>query len=94
MIIVEDFNDIMENYQTKPHSTKNILSKYEKVKILGLRAEQLQRGAKPYVEVNLPFNALAIAKKEMEQRKLPFLVCRKLSNGTKEYWRLNDMIIL
>ena len=91
---MEDFNDIMSNYPPKNHSTKNILSKYEKVKILGLRAEQLQRGAKPYVEVDLPFSAIEVAKKELAQRKIPFLVCRKLSNGTKEYWRLNDMIIL
>ena len=92
-MIVEDFNDIMKDYPYK-NVTKNILSKYEKVKILGLRAEQIQRGARPYVEVSLPFNALEVAKKELEQKKIPFLVCRKLSTGTKEYWRLDDMIII
>ena len=92
-MIVEDFNDIMKDYPTK-NVTRNILSKYEKVKILSLRAEQLQRGAIPFVEVLIPFNALDIAKRELDERKLPYVVCRKLSNGTKEYWRLIDMIII
>lgn len=93
MIVIEDFNDIMKDYPKK-NVTKNILSKYEKVKVLALRAEQLQRNATPYVEVDEPFNALEVAKKELAAKKIPFIVCRKLSNGTKEYWRLNDMIIL
>ncbi len=92
----EDFNDIMERYEPSKNVTKNILSKYERVKIIGLRSEQLQRGADPYVEVDStkPFVPRDVATEELRQRKLPFMIKRTLPNGVDEYWRLDDMIIL
>lgn len=92
----EDFNDIMKKYDPANNKTKNILSKYERVKIIGLRSEQLQRGADPYVEYDttVQFNPRAIADEEMRQRKLPFMLRRTLPDGSSEYWRLDDMIIL
>jgi DNA-directed RNA polymerase I, II, and III subunit RPABC2 len=70
--------------------------KYERVKIVGLRSEQLQRGADPYVEIDLskPFIPREVAMEELRQRKLPFMIKRTLPNGVDEYWRLDDMIIL
>lgn len=92
----KDFNDIMEAYEPSQNLTKNILSKYERVKILGLRSEQLQRGAEPYIEIDTSkaFNPREVATEELRQRKLPFLIKRTLPNGNDEYWRLDDMIIL
>jgi DNA-directed RNA polymerase I, II, and III subunit RPABC2 len=90
-----DYKDIMSTYDPEKNTTKNIMSKYERTKILGVRAEQLQRGAVPNIEFDESnFNPLEIARQELEQRKIPFIVVRKLPNGTKEYWRLDDMIIL
>jgi DNA-directed RNA polymerase subunit K/omega len=93
---VEDFGDVLRNYNPNKNKTKNIMSKYEKVKMIGVRAEQLQRGAKPLVTVdpNQPFDPRIIAHEELRQRKLPMMLCRKLPDGTKEYWRIDDMIIL
>lgn len=92
----KDFDDIMEAYEPGKNLTKNILSKYERVKILGLRSEQLQRGAEPYIEVDTSkeFNPREVATEELRQRKLPFMIKRTLPNGNEEYWRLDDMIIL
>jgi DNA-directed RNA polymerases I, II, and III subunit RPABC2 len=92
----EDFNDIMQKYDPAKNITKNILSKYERVKIIGLRSEQLQRGADAYVEIDSskPFSPCEIASEELRQRKLPFMIKRKLPNGADEYWRLEDMIIV
>lgn len=92
---MEDYNDIMARYDPNKNKTKNILSKYERVKIIGVRAEQLQRGAIANVKVDDEnFNPVEVAKRELEERLIPFMVVRKLPNGTKEYWRLDDMIIL
>lgn len=93
---IEDMSDIMRSYDPKNHKTKNILSKYEKVKIIGNRAEQLQRGATPNIKLdpNVPFDPRMIAHEELRQRKIPLMICRKLPDNTKEYWRLDDMIIL
>lgn len=92
----KDFNDIMEAYEPSKNLTKNILSKYERVKILGLRSEQLQRGAEPYIEIDTSkqFNPREVATEELRQRKLPFMIKRTLPNGADEYWRLDDMIIV
>jgi DNA-directed RNA polymerase I, II, and III subunit RPABC2 len=94
--MIEDFNDIYKKYDCTKNVTSNILNKYEKVKILGLRAEQIQRGAKIYIEVPEinEISALEIAKMELTQKKIPFMLSRKLPNGNIEYWRLDDMIIL
>jgi DNA-directed RNA polymerase I, II, and III subunit RPABC2 len=92
----EDFNDIMKKYDPAKNKTKNILSKYERVKIVGMRSEQLQRGADPYVEFDTTkdFNPREVAMEELKQRKLPFMIKRPLPDGTTEYWRLDDMINL
>lgn len=93
--IVEDYRDIIKSYNPKNNITNNILSKYEKTKILGLRMEQLARQADPYVDVdmNKPFDPAEISLRELRERKIPFMICRTLPNGKKEYYRLDDMII-
>ena len=35
-----------------------------------------------------------IAKLELEQKRLPFVIKRPLPNGQFEYWRLADLLIL
>ena len=92
---IEDYHDIIRAYDPTKNTTRNFMTKYERVKIIGLRAEQLQRGAVPYVEFDKKnFNPIDIAIKELDARKLPFMICRTLPNGEKEYWRLDDMMIL
>ena len=91
---IQDYADIMLAYDPKNNRTKNILSKYEFVKILGLRAESLTRGAEPLIKWTPPFNPVEIAKEEIRQRKCPYFICRKLPDGVKEYYRLDDLIIL
>ena len=93
---IEDYNDIMKHYDPNKNKTKNILSKYEKVKIIGIRAEQLQRGSPPFIQLqdDESFDARKIAHEELRQKKIPMMICRKLPDGLREYWRLDDMIIL
>jgi len=89
-------SEIMRNYNPNTNKTKNILTKYEKVKLIGVRAEQLQRGAPPNVpfDDSVPFDARALAHEELRQHKLPLMLRRKLPDGSLEYWRLDDMVIL
>jgi DNA-directed RNA polymerase I, II, and III subunit RPABC2 len=95
-VVVEDFDDVMRKYDPSQNKTRNILSKFEKVKLIGLRSEQLQRGAQPYVDVDTSssFNPKNIALQELHEKKLPFMIKRQLPDGSTEYWRLDDMIIL
>ena len=77
------------------HRTLPFLSKYERTRILGERAKQINDGAKPFVSVESSvIDGYLIALKEMEERKLPFIIRRPLSNGASEYWKLSDLEFL
>lgn len=93
-ITIEDsFTDAMAKYNPHTNITRNVLSKYEKTKIIGMRMEQLARGAKPFVSVNIDMSVRDIVLKELENNKLPFLISRTLPNGLKEFWKLEHMIV-
>lgn len=77
------------------HITYPILTKYEKARILGLRISQLNKGAKPLIEYNqFIIDNNIIAEKELQDKRLPFIIMRPIPNGGKEYWRLQDLEIL
>ena len=77
------------------HKSPPFLTQYERTKIIGLRANQLSQGARPYIAVPPYMTDVAeIARMELAQRRLPFLIRRPMPNGTHEYWRLSDLLIL
>jgi DNA-directed RNA polymerase I, II, and III subunit RPABC2 len=77
------------------HKTLPILSRYEKARILGERAEQINSGAQPFIEIESSMiDGYLIALKELEQKKIPFIIQRPLPNGGCEYWRLTDLEII
>ena len=75
------------------HKTVPILSKFEKARILGIRAKQLDDGAPAFISV--PTNIIdgySIAEMELENKKIPFIIRRPLPNGESEYWKLKDLL--
>jgi len=77
------------------HKTLPILSRYEKARILGERADQINSGAQPFIEVEPSMiDGYLIAMKELDQKKIPFIIQRPLPNGGCEYWRINDLEII
>ncbi len=77
------------------HKSQPFLTQYEKTRILGFRTNQLAQGAIPYVQVPDHIrNVIDIAKMELEQRRLPYIIKRPMPDGTFEYWRLCDLMIL
>lgn len=79
----------------KHHTSQPFLSVYEKTKILSFRSNQLAQGARPYVTVpDHLTNVLEIAKLELTQRKLPYIIKRPMPDKTFEYWRLSDLMII
>jgi len=66
----------------KLHRTIPYLTKYEKARILGQRAKQINSGAYPFVKV--PENVIdgyIIAEMELKQKRIPFIIRRPLPNG-------------
>lgn len=77
------------------HRTYPFLTLYERTKIIGLRANQLSQGSQPFISVaEHVTNVREIARMELEQKRLPYIVKRPLPTGKYEYWRLADLIIL
>lgn len=77
------------------HKTVPILSKFEKTRVLGLRAKQINEGAKSFVEMNQSnYDGYIIACQELNEKKIPFIIRRPMPNGASEYWRLKDLEIL
>jgi DNA-directed RNA polymerase subunit K/omega len=77
------------------HKTLPFLTKYERARVLGQRTKQLEHGATPYIDV--PTNIVdefMIAKMELSQKKLPFIIKRPLPNGGCEYWRIIDLEVV
>lgn len=77
------------------HRTYPFLTQYERTKIIGMRANQLSKGSVPFIAVpKYVTDVRDIARLELEQRRLPYIIKRPLPNGTYEYWRLADLLIL
>jgi DNA-directed RNA polymerase I, II, and III subunit RPABC2 len=90
--VVRDANGIIVD---PFHKTIPILSRYEKARILGERAKQLNAGAQAFIEVDeTMIDGYLIALKELEQKKIPFIIQRPLPDGGCEYWSLRDLEIL
>ncbi len=85
-----------ENMIVDPfHKTVPFLTKYEKARILGERAKQLNAGGKPFVNVEPSIlDGYLIAEKELNEKKLPFIIKRPITNGACEYWKIEDLEIL
>ena len=74
---------------TWPHA----LTKYERTKIIGMRAEQLARGAQPFVDAvvegtGAKFDPCEVAERELLSRKLPFYITRPHADGKPEIVKL------
>jgi DNA-directed RNA polymerase subunit K/omega len=71
-----------------------MMTKYERTKLIGIRAEQLARGALPYVGVDPgePFDPCEVAERELAARLLPFVVVRSLPDGKTMQLRMDDYL--
>jgi len=87
--VVRDKNNIIidDLHRTIPH-----LTKYERARILGQRAKQIECGATPFIKV--PENVIdgyLIASMELQQNRIPFIIRRPMPNGGSEYWKVGDL---
>lgn len=59
------------------------ITKYEKARLLGLRAMQLSKGAPPTVDIGNLYDPLKIAEKEYSQGTIPLCIIRTMPDGRK-----------
>jgi DNA-directed RNA polymerase subunit K/omega len=90
-VIRDKNNNIIDDL----HRTLPYLTKYERARILGQRAKQINSGAKVFIKV--PENIIdgyLIAQMELEQKRIPFIIKRPIPGGGCEYWNLKDLEIV
>jgi DNA-directed RNA polymerase I, II, and III subunit RPABC2 len=83
----------------QPRITWEYFTKYEFTALLATRAEQLAHGSKPLVSLDGlktsdPMFIWNVAIREIDQRKLPFLIRRQMPNGTAEYWSAQELEVM
>ena len=79
------------------HRSQAWLSQFERTKIIGFRSNQLAQGAKAYVDLSKHkhiVNTGEIARLELNEGRLPFIVARLMPDGQFEFWSLADLLIL
>ncbi|KAM0679778.1 subunit common to RNA polymerases I [Glugoides intestinalis] len=77
----------------KPRETLDRMTIYEKAYIIGVRAAQLSDDAPPFVDIGDMTDCIQIAKKELAEKKLPFIIRRKLPDGSFEDWSVDELRI-
>lgn len=90
--VIRDENNIIVD---PLHKTNPYLTKYERTRVLGQRAKQIETGANPFVKVpeNI-IDSLIIADLELKEKKIPFIIKRPIPGGAFEYWKLKDLEII
>ena len=74
------------------HKTIPFLTKYEKARILGQRAKQINSGATVFFKVpEKVIDGYLIAELELIEKRVPFIIRRPLPNGGSEYWSIKDL---
>ncbi|PAA61072.1 hypothetical protein BOX15_Mlig032261g4, partial [Macrostomum lignano] len=78
-----------------PHErvTSIYMTKYERARVLGARAQQISLCAPVMVELEGETDPLKIAEKELKARKIPFIIRRYLPDGSYENWKVQDLIV-
>jgi DNA-directed RNA polymerase I, II, and III subunit RPABC2 len=77
------------------HKTMPFITKFEKARLLGERAKQINAGAQPMIKVDDDIiDGYLIALQEFDEKKIPMILCRPLPNGGCEYWKLQDLEII
>lgn len=75
--------------------TKPILTKYERVRLLSDRTQQLVNGSKPMIKINnTSYSERQIGQMELQRKMIPLIVVRTLPNGNVEHWKLSELEII
>ena len=87
--VIKDANGIIID---DLHKTIPYLTKYERARILGIRAKQINRGATPFIKLSEGIiDGYIIAEMELREKKIPFIIRRPMPNRGSEYWFLKDL---
>ena len=92
--VLEEVDATEEAQAPSTRITSQYMTKYERARVLGVRAMQISRNAPILVEVDAnDTDPMHIAEKELLERKLPFMIRRYLPDGSYEDWKMEELVI-
>ena len=92
---IENERDLIYNDLIVNSTEKYRITKFEKAKIIGIRATQLSCGVNTVLtsddlkKINEK-NTMEVAELEFKQGKIPIIIKRKYANGKKKYIQFNS----
>jgi DNA-directed RNA polymerase I, II, and III subunit RPABC2 len=94
-IIIDDYRDMFGKIYAadKQKRTLPFITKYERARIIGIRAQQISTGSAPLINVHKMTNTIDIATQELIQKKIPFIIKRVLPDNSIEYWTIDELMI-
>jgi DNA-directed RNA polymerase subunit K/omega len=87
----EDYDEKEEQVEDSKRITINRLTKYEKVRIIGIRAKQIMTGANILIKGVENRTPTEIAELELKHNMVPFKIKRRLPTGKFEIWKLSEL---
>lgn len=73
--------------------TFNFLTKFERARILGIRACDLENGAPPFTDIGTLDNSYDIAKKELEEGLLNYIISRPLNRIHTDGGQIENVLL-
>lgn|SRR5690606_6387950 len=86
-------DDGQENFNIK--KTSNRMTRFEYTMLVAARALQISAGMTPLIDYKKEglIEPLEIAERELNERIIPLVIQRTLPDGSKEVWKVKDMLI-
>lgn len=90
-------DDIIEEKQTiikgKDRKSFPRMTRYEFVRIIGTRKQQLSLGAKPFIKNKDELTINEIVIEELKNKLIPYKIRRKMPNNILEEWEISELSI-
>lgn len=97
VIPTDQLNSLVKMYDPSKNMSVNFLTKFEMASVLGVREEQIAQGS-PSVLTNEEMvemtSSRMVAERELQLKKLPFMILRTMPSGKQELWRLHDLHVV
>jgi DNA-directed RNA polymerase I, II, and III subunit RPABC2 len=92
-ILTTDRQGAGKQVAKEDRKTTAFMTKYERARVLGTRALQLSHGAAPLVPIDGETDPLMIARRELTEKKIPFIIRRYLPDSSYEDFTIEELII-
>lgn len=77
----------------KERCTSEVMTKFEMCEVKSIRAKQLEQGKTVFTDIGGLTDPLAIAEKEIIDKKCPLSIVRMITDKIAEKWQVNEMAI-